>query len=127
MVVHNSNNAYRPAVFHGTCMDLRLQTGTYRHETAGGGYTVPVAYAYLKYMIDYTDNYSKDQFFDDLQHYIFNPVMLQRIKLMVERNYKLNLKGRKSKKITLKIKGKAGADLYNLGGYSTTADPDWND
>lgn len=43
------------------------------------------------------------------------------------KNYKLNLKGRKSKKITFKIKGKAGADLYNLGGYSTTATPDWND
>lgn len=43
------------------------------------------------------------------------------------KNYKLNLKGRKSKKITLKIKGKAGADLYNLGGYSTTATPEWNE
>ena len=61
-----------------------------------------IAYAYLKYMIDYTDNYSKEQFFDDLQHYIFNPVMLQRIKLMVERNYRLNLNnGKRTNNVSL--------------------------
>ncbi len=43
------------------------------------------------------------------------------------KNYALNLKGRATKKITFKIKGKKGADLYNLGGYSTSAYPVWNE
>lgn len=61
-----------------------------------------IAYAHIKYLIDYRDNYSKEDLFDDIFKYIFNPVMLHRIKLMVQRNYKLNLNnGKRTNNVSL--------------------------
>ena len=61
-----------------------------------------IAYGYIKYMIDYEENYDKETFFRDLLRYIFNPVMLQRIKLMVEHNYRLNLNnGKRTNNVSL--------------------------
>ena len=61
-----------------------------------------LSYGYMKYMIDYHDNYSKEDFFQDMLRYVFNPVMLQRIKLMVEHNYRLNLNnGKRTNNVSL--------------------------
>lgn len=61
-----------------------------------------LAYAYIKYMIDYAENYSKEDLFNDIFKFIFHPVMLHRIKLMVERNYRLNLNnGKRTNNVSL--------------------------
>ncbi|MCR5792955.1 MAG: hypothetical protein K6G65_07280 [Lachnospiraceae bacterium] len=43
------------------------------------------------------------------------------------KNYALNLGGRKSKKLTFKIKGKSGADIQNFGDWSASAYAEWNE
>ena len=48
-------------------------------------------YCYMKYMVDYHPDYTKENLFDDIFKYIFNPVMLNKIKLMNEHNYNLKL------------------------------------
>ena len=61
-----------------------------------------ISYAYIKYMIDYKDDYKKEDLFDDIFKYVLNAVMLHRIKLMVERNYKLNLNnGKRTNNVSL--------------------------
>lgn len=61
-----------------------------------------IAYAHIKFQIDYIKEYSKENLFDDIFHYIFNPVMLNKIKLMVLKNYKLNLNnGKKTNNVSL--------------------------
>ena len=60
------------------------------------------AYSYLKYMVDYHPEYSKEDLFNDISHLIFTPVTLTRIKLMVERNYRLSLNnGKRTNNISL--------------------------
>lgn len=61
-----------------------------------------VNYAHIKYMIDYVDLYSQEDLFDDIFKYIFTPVMLTKIDLMVKRNYQLNLNnGKRTNNISL--------------------------
>lgn len=60
------------------------------------------AYSYLKYMVDYVNGYGKEDLFNDIFRLIFNPVMLTRIKLMVERNYMLSLNnGKRTNNVSL--------------------------
>lgn len=61
-----------------------------------------VSYAYIKYMIDYADHYTKEDLFNDIFKYVFTPVILNRVKLMVERNYMFNLNnGKKTNNVSL--------------------------
>jgi hypothetical protein len=61
-----------------------------------------IHYANLKYLIDYVDQYTVDMLIDDIFRYIFNPKMLNNIKLMVQRNYKFKLNnGSKTNNISL--------------------------
>ena len=61
-----------------------------------------INYAHIKYMIDYVDLYTQEDLFDDIFKYIFTPVMLTKIDLMVRRNYQLNLNnGKRTNNISL--------------------------
>lgn len=61
-----------------------------------------INYSHIKYMIDYVDKYTQEDLFDDIFKYIFTPVMLTKIDLMVKRNYKFNLNnGKKTNNVSL--------------------------
>lgn len=74
-----------------------------------------INYSHIKYMIDYADMYTKEDLFDDIFKYIFNEVMINKIKLMVERNYKLNLNnGKRTNNISLQYTDNHAILLLNF-------------
>lgn len=56
------------------------------------GHYLFMYYGHMKHMIDYRPEYTKENLFNEIFRYIFNPVMLNKIKLMNEHNYSLHLK-----------------------------------